>query len=374
MFMWFLRLLKRIFTSKIAITLYVAVVVLVVFTFGFNVRCSSRLSDVTTYQDTWTPQEQVIIDELKAWPESRTYLTYPEWWTVYSSQEYAELIKDQKPSKFPYFRSVGQFWSGYCTSYGVAKRNYPFDSGNHLMLAVIGGSTSVEYIIRGLYEGTVGRVTEWVSGFQTQEDQYAAQVAYEYGAFIPNDPWYAFPFGAKLKGLWKETDLFGKDIVRKWERKFILSAEYGVKAVYAGIIRKGSAAVYGAPPALNYVWIENTPATVFDNPKVVKVKELGPKAFIATLPHYQGFTDHAPSLVKSGATFRSVSKNNEIVLSVLVPKEWNYTGEGKVMFEVPILTRKEEKRLVIQTPVSKLSSVISHLEANKLKLEHIYDY
>src|SRR5262245_39686929 len=46
-------------------------------------------------------------------PEDQTFLRFPEWYIVYSADEYAAFIASRRPSTFPYFESVRQFWQGY---------------------------------------------------------------------------------------------------------------------------------------------------------------------------------------------------------------------------------------------------------------------
>lgn len=122
---------------------------------------------------------------------------------------------------------------------------YPFNKGDHLMLGVIGTSFSVEYIIKGIYESTVGRTTEILSlNHMTEEDKYAQKVAEEYANFIPAQAWFDFPYEKKLINLWKETNLIGHHTVRKLERRVALTTEYSVKALYALLIRTGSHLTY----------------------------------------------------------------------------------------------------------------------------------
>src|SRR5689334_11471133 len=117
--------------------------------------------------------------------EDQTYLTLPEWYIVYSSDEYAAFIAHNPPSRFPYFQAIGQFWQSYYDVCAVTRDRYAFNSGYHLSLAVIGTSFTAENIIKGIYENTFGRVTEWLSsGALTEEDAYARKVAAEYGSFL----------------------------------------------------------------------------------------------------------------------------------------------------------------------------------------------
>ena len=84
--------------------------------------------------------------------EDDTFLTYPEWFIVWSYQEKADYQQQHLPSGFPFFRSIAQYWRGYCCSYRVVRGKYAFNTGDHLMLAVIGTSFSVEYGLKGIYE------------------------------------------------------------------------------------------------------------------------------------------------------------------------------------------------------------------------------
>src|SRR5262249_37336491 len=154
-----------------------------------------------------------------------TYLTLPEWLIVYDTEEYAAFISRARPSGFPYLRSIVDFWRDYSRVCAVSCSAFPFDVGDHVMIVVIGSSFAVENILKGLYENVVGRAFELVSGHDTEEDAFAARVAAEYGHFMHTVPWYEFPFGRKLVALWRETPLWGRHPLRKWERRIALSSE-----------------------------------------------------------------------------------------------------------------------------------------------------
>ncbi len=308
-------------------------------------------------------------------PEGATYLTFPEWYLVFNPQEYARFIATRPPSQFPFFRSIGQFWWGYTQVSGITRRHYPFDAGEHLMVGVIGVSTTVEYTIRGLYETTAGRVTEWLDGAHTAEDVYAVEVARQYGDFIPTLPWFEFPFGQKLLGLWKTTGVFGPHFLRKTERKFSLSLEYGVKAAYAGVIRLASRAVYGVADDTIYLAVEHVPDAVFADPRITRVERLGEHGWIITLPHYQGFTDTAPLLAAAGADFIDVAGNDEILLTLTAPVAWQYDlSAGRTLFTMPVLDDPTQKRVAIQAPVKSLGSILREAGAKNLRVEHLFDY
>jgi hypothetical protein len=206
-------------------------------------------------------------------PEDQTYLTLPEWYMVYSADEYAAFIEQKPPSQFPYFGALRQYWSSYYGVCAVTREEYAFNSGYHLTLVVIGTSFTMENIFKGIYEKTVGRLTEWLSSSElTEEDAYAYEVAKEYGQFIHTIPWYEFPFGEKLRGLWSETSLWGPNVIRKWERKFVLSAEYGFKALYGLLIGGGSQATYGAERLEILVWAEGISDELLQQEPDIRIK------------------------------------------------------------------------------------------------------
>ena len=307
--------------------------------------------------------------------ESPTFLTLPEWYIVYSTEEYAEFIETRPPSRFPYFDAIRQYWSYYGDVCRVTKSRYRFDRGVHLMLGVIGASFSAENAVKGAYERTIGRFTEWLAGHHTAEDAFARRTAREYGAFMHTVPWYQFPFGAKLKALWRETPLLGGGLVRKWERRLALTAEYGVKGTYAWVIRWSTGAVYGAEELVIQAWVENASDRIFDDPDVRRVRTIDSRSYLIMLPRYEAFTQTVETLVKAGVRFRDIAGNETIVLTAIAPRAWDYRLEsGEVVLSAPILTNPAFKRIAVQVPVPALHVVLPGLVSRGVILEHLYDY
>jgi hypothetical protein len=91
-------------------------------------------------------------------------------------------VTDLKRSETFYGAMLGevrQYWGNYCCISRLTPGKYGFNWGEQIMLVVIGNSFSAEYLMKGLYEKTVGRFSEWTSGVypSTEEDAYAYQVA-----------------------------------------------------------------------------------------------------------------------------------------------------------------------------------------------------
>ena len=309
--------------------------------------------------------------------EDQTYLTLPEWYIVYSADEYADFIAQNPPSQFPYFQAIGQYWRSYYDVCAVTRDKYPFNSGYHLSLAVIGTSFTVENIFKGIYENTVGRATEWLSSSElTEEDAFARKVAKEYGDFIHTIPWYEFPFDEKFKALWDQTSLWGPNGLRKWERKLALSLEYGLKSIYGWLIRQGTQTAYAPEDLEIQGWAEGISEQVLQQePQIRLVKPINNQAAIVAIPRYEAFTKIVPRLAHQGVQFVEIAGNDEILITAMADHTWAYDlAEGEFLFAMPILTQPHLKRVAVKAPVKSLHTILTDLENSGVKIEHIYDY
>jgi len=312
-------------------------------------------------------------------PEDDTYLGYPEWYIVWSYQEKADYQRSHLPSGFPYFGAVRQYWQSYCCISRLMRGRYPFNGGEQVMLVVIGTSFSAEYILKGLYEKTIGRLSEWTSqGQPVAEDEYAYQVARQYADFVHIRPFYEFHFARHVAGLWKQTPLWGAHWLRKWERKSFLTLDYTIEAFYCWLIEKATHASYGYEPADTFAWIDKTNESIFEQlPRMKKVRQVGPEAFIVDIPRYQEFTGIAEALAARNVEFVEIAGNSQITLSVLATSGWKYDGSNaRLLFDSPILTEPGRERAVLGCDVSSLSGVLTTLAAEKasVTVEHVYDY
>lgn len=310
-------------------------------------------------------------------PEDDTYLSYPEWYIVWSYQERADFQEQHLPSRFPYFGAARQYWNSYCCISQLIRGKYAFNGGEQLMLAIIGTSFSVEYVLKGSYEETIGRLSEWSSGGQpVEEDRYAYQVAREYADFVHVRPFYEFHFARQVKRLWSGTPFWGAHLVRKWERKVFLTVDYTFEAFYCWLIQIATHLTYGEEPADTYAWIDNANEALLQPvPRVKIAKRAGVQAFIVELPRYQGFTAVASELADRNISFVEIAGNSRISVSVLAAQSWQYKrSDAQQLFSAPILTRPEWKRAVLECDVASLSAVVKSLRAEGIDVEHIYDY
>ena len=245
------------------------------------------------------------------------------------------------------------------------------------MVLVIGSSYTAENAIKGAYESTIGRLSARLAGRAlTQEDLLAADVAQDYVDFIRAEPWYEFSFLRSLKQLWAETDLFGPHLLRKWERKLALSAEYLVKAEYAMLIKVASKAAYGNEAAEVLALADNAPAAALENETRVELRQrFEDGSVLLSLPRYDEFRDTVQRLVARGVRFREIAGNGEILVTAVVPATWSYDlPAGSVLIEKPMLTDRRLKRIAVRTPVPWLHAILLGFADRGLEVEHLYDY
>jgi hypothetical protein len=308
----------------------------------------------------------------------QTFLTFPEWFLVYSPAEYADYVKTHAPTAFPFLCHIRQFWQGYSAVYEATRKDYPFNFGYHVMIAVIGSSTTVEYGIRAVYEGLIGRVSELTqSGGLTEEDRYGAEVAQDYVDFIRVRPWYEYNFAGKLAGLWRNTPFIGKDMLRKWERKYALTTEYLAKAIYGWMIKIATGTAYDPAAETTAVVLDRVPENISATlPQLKSLQLLASKRTLAELPRYHAFMQYASTLAQQGVAFHEIAGNRDsILISVLCSTSNCMLPAGtQTLFEQDILTAPGNKRIVLTVPVASLSSMLTMFAAQGVSLEHIYDY
>lgn len=300
---------------------------------------------------------------------AQTYLTFPEWFLVFSPAEYADMLHRESPDAFPWFAHIGQFWSAYGRVIDATRR-YPFNGEYHTMIMVIGSSTTVEYGLRGSYETLVGRLTALTTPLNaTPEDRLAARAAQDYVDFIRVRPWYEFDFAARLKTLWTRTPMAGEYPLRKWERRYLLTSEWGVKAIYGWIIGKATHTAYETPRETTLAVLRDLGPEV-TVPGMRRLREQG-HVVLVELPRYQAFTAAATELSRHGARFVDIAGNRgAILVSRVVLASATVPARARLLIRQPMLTRPGWQRQVLEVPVTDLSAVLADGDG----IEHVFDY
>ncbi|MFZ1774111.1 MAG: hypothetical protein WAT78_09160 [Rhizobiaceae bacterium] len=305
--------------------------------------------------------------------EESTFLTYPEWAIVYAAREYAGHLRTNRESSFPYLAYAGRYWQDYAVMIEAADA-YPFNFSNHLMLVVIGTSHTIEHLLQGAWENTIGRLTEAASA-PTAEDAYQAAAAAEYAAFLDQTPWYRFDYKGKRAGLWAipaATSPGGA--FRSWERKLAFSLSYRFKEFYAGLINQGLDST-SAPALLDiHVWAKGPLPAFAGEPTLRIERDFGPDGLVFVTPRYQVFTDMVPRLISRGATFSEIGGNGLILATILTQGPPVLPNGLQSLFSYALPARPDIWRTGIALPVATLHLTLPALSVSGAGLEHLYDY
>jgi hypothetical protein len=321
-----------------------------------------------------TPETKPVSNTLNSSrPVIHSYLSFPKWYRIDSATAYANFAK--LPSEFPYFNTIAQYWCSYRSIHIITRRWFPEDQQFYARQVFEDLGFSIQYALKGLYENTIGKLTENLNQNKLSvEDIYATKIDKEYAQFLSSHPWYEFSFWNKIPELWKENSISNNGTVRSWERKIMLSVGLASKAFCAFVFEKISF-VPEADTKIN-VQIENASETIFTSGlPIQKVKELNKQSYIIGLPTHQAFTETLLKLAKQKVHFVEIAGNNQILITVTAANDWKYNlPDGKFLFSMNNLMEPKQKYMVIAVPVKALQGFLANLENNSLKVEHIYDY
>lgn len=301
--------------------------------------------------------------------ETRTWLTYPEWHIVYSADSLGRYLgAGNPPSGYAYGADIGSFWRSYCAvNRATAVKRGAGDA--KVMLYTIGISYSVELAVKAAYERTVGRFAEWASGWTSSDDRYAATVQARYGAFMHETPWHAFPFGQALSGEWWTQE--SRLTFRHWERRGALTAEYGVKAAYAGLIGWASGATLGRDePTLRFVAYGTPGDFRAIDARFRPIRAGGGRVVIEAL-RYAQFTALIEKL-PGDTRMIEIAGNQDIFVTALLPA--NKVPRAHPILSMPLGDRAGWRRIGVTVKVPALLRTIRAVRAAGGEIEHVYDY
>lgn len=325
--------------------------------------------------DSLETRRRANVDYYRA--EAQTLLTVPEWYLVFNPVEYAQyLAAGHNPSEFPFFASIDEYWTLYDRVTAIAKGSQYPKNGEYLtMLRVIGVSTTAEYLLKGGYEGTIGRLTRWAADDEdTEEDRMYAKAQDAYAQFIFNKAWYEFDFTGWIGTMWSNAPFFGDHFLRKLERRLFFTLEFGVKAGYAKLIGFASHSTYGIKADRIYMTVIAPEHNAALPPGVEQVESDGRSQIVSTL-RWGPFTEVTPQLAAAGYQFRDLSGNRRIVVSAVGPagEEPPLIGSAE-LFESRMVSDPTRERHVLLVEVGQLAVFLQNLRSSSVTLEHIYDY
>lgn len=302
-----------------------------------------------------------------------TFFTFPEWYIVYSFEDFGRFLDRASESQFNYLGHIVGFWRSFCT----INRAVPATASRtevKTMIYIIGVSYSIEYAIKGAYENTIGRVFEWIRGdTRTPQDDYARKVVQDYAAFLYTIPWYKYPFREKLDGL-MAISAPTPSRMRTWERDFALGAEYFVKIGYAWLIQKGlDAASDDEPRDIMLVTAPLPPEVLAAEPRIKPIRTLSPQWQLVQVPRYKDFTEIVLGLLDRGIPIAEIAGNREIMLTAIAPKTAGFDLDN-ALFSLDLDARPGFRRAGLKVRIDRLVDIVRELKARGAVIEHFYDY
>lgn len=304
-----------------------------------------------------------------------TFFTFPEWYIVYSFEDFGRFLDRSSESHFNYLGHILGFWRSFCT----INRAVPATESRtevKTMIYIIGVSYSIEYAIKGLYENTIGRVFEWIRGDKpTPQDDYARAVLQDYAAFLYTIPWYKYPFREKLDGLFAISEATPSKL-RSWERDFALGAEYFVKIGYAALIQKGlDAGGDDEPRDILFVAGTLPPEMLAAEPRIKPVRALSPQWQLVQTPRYKDFTEIVRGLLDRGIPLAEIAGNREIMITVIAPKSSSLdVKDATELFSLDLDAKPGFRRAGLKARIDRLVDINRELKTRGASIEHFYDY
>jgi hypothetical protein len=325
----------------------------------------------------WNAPVPLVKEPGYARRESDSYLTFAEWHIVYAYEDLAGVLRRGDESDFAYGRQIAGFWRSLCGLTGVVSARGGVGTDTKIMLYTIGWSFTAELALKGAYENTVGRLFEWWRGTdKTGEDEFAAQDMQAYAAFLRQTPWYAYPFLSRVGAFWWNTPLGGAHLPRKLERRAVFTAEYGVKGVYGLLLGVASATALAASDLEIHTVVAGLDAgDVARDPRIRVVRELAPGRALIRTPRYRAYTEVMVGLARQGRDVVEIAGNQRILVTALAPRGPLPPLPGTTaLFETPIQSRPDRRRVALDVMVPRLAATIRALESAGATVEHIYDY
>ena len=365
-----LRCLRRILAT-IAILIALSVLVPLAYIEG---ACRPASSAATTSGPAVTLP--AIDEQGYRRKENNTFFTFPEWYIVYSFEDFGRFLDRSSESHFNYFGHILGFWRSFCTINRAVPATGESLADVKTMIYVIGVSYSTEYAIKGLYENTIGRVFEWIRGeTRTPQDQYARAVLQDYAAFLYTVPWYKYPFREKLDGLMAISAPTPSPL-RTWERDFALGTEYFLKVGYASLIQKAlDASNDDEPRDIMFVVATLPPEVLAKEPRMKPIRTLTPQWQLVQAPRYKALSEILQSLLDQGFGLAEIAGNHDILITVIAPDAAKLSIKDTAeLFSLELDARPGFRRAGLKARIDRLVDISRDLKSKGAVIEHFYDY
>lgn len=315
--------------------------------------------------------------------ETGEAVPHPEWELAEARDAYAKwLAAGNRPSGFPYVASTGAFWRAYIPTWSARRASDPHTIGDNVTLGVAGLATGAGYAVKGAYENTVGRLSEIaMPPGGTDEDRFSAQVARRYADLTEHQGWYSFGFWDALRDLWTTVPTSGPGPARKWERRFALSTQYGIKGAAASIpgLTSGSSGsnTRTTTEAMVGGWSDSIALSSPALSRIRATRTADSGYTVLRMPRYRGLRDAIVALSDYSGTVRIVklSGAESVIISGTAPSGWLVPARAALLLSHEIPAERAQSRVVMRVSARDLLDVLRQLKPEgKFRLEQVYDY
>lgn len=306
---------------------------------------------------------------------NNTFFTFPEWYIVYSFEDFGRFLDRSSESQFGYLSHIFGFWRSFCTINRAVPATGESLTEVKTMIYIIGISYSVEYAVKGLYENTIGRAFEWIRGNKlTPQDEFGRAVLQDYAAFLYTIPWYKYPFREKLDGLMAITAATPSRL-RSWERDFALGAEYFIKVGYASLIQKALDAGGDNEPRDIMFVVATSPQALAKEPRIKPIRALDAQWQLVQAPRYKAFGEILQGLLDQGIGLAEIAGNHDILITVIAPDAAKLDIKGTMeLFSLELDAQPGFRRAGLKARIDQLVDINRELKAKGAAIEHFYDY
>lgn len=308
--------------------------------------------------------------------EEQSILTIPEWYLVFNPLEYSSYISDTKnnPSDFPFFRSIDDYWKLYDRSLKLVSKEFPKNSEYTLMLNIIGASMTVEYLSKGIYEGTIGKLFSLLAEENiSDEEKLIIEANKSYSEFIFNEAWYEFKFTPWIKKIWNVHTSNTHSHIRKWERTVFFTLEFSIKAFYSSILGSGARLSY--EPPLTDIFVNLNTKDTLTNINNLRIVQASENLKIVAIKRWGDFTEAIKELALKNVKIELIGGNDEIAVSIVKQKNQNIEFKNILhLHDLELITDSSKTRSFYYVPVSELIRFIQYCKLHEVSIEHIYDF
>jgi hypothetical protein len=171
-------------------------------------------------------------------------------------------------------------------------------------------------------------------------------------------------------------------MLRKLERRFALTGEYGIKAVYAWLIGLGTKSAY-APDELQRDiviagWSDSLAGRVRSEAPELKVARVLDRGYtLLTIPRYLPFRDALLAMSQHARQLRiaEISGCDTVTLTGTAPVGWQAPGRAEVVTSYRTPAQGGWVRVLLSVPARDLLDVLAAVRTEgAFHVDHIYDY